>query len=201
MTTPDYCEKFVTPVHLFAIHSLTYIGYSRYDLIGCTYNMPAAYKDGEFTSCEGELQDVVGTYTSGGQSEFFLFLRVVWLRLTVFKAITWSQPAVAPESLPWQPRIPASSNCVTYSSAQLFGSPSTSVSSLRSSIPVNLLTRLPLPSPGICHKWHWHQSFLKHRNGRWQCVHKWCRTTSRQLRIVRTARRSGHVDVKLHRFA
>jgi hypothetical protein len=32
--------------------------------------MPAAYTDKEFTSCEGELQDVVGVYTSGGQSEF-----------------------------------------------------------------------------------------------------------------------------------
>ena len=32
--------------------------------------MPASYTDGEFTSCEGELQDVIGTYTSNGQSEF-----------------------------------------------------------------------------------------------------------------------------------
>jgi hypothetical protein len=31
--------------------------------------MPATYIDGEFTSCEGELQDPVGTYTSNGQSE------------------------------------------------------------------------------------------------------------------------------------
>jgi hypothetical protein len=35
--------------------------------------MPASYVDGEFTSCEGELQDVVGTYTSNGQSEFSNF--------------------------------------------------------------------------------------------------------------------------------
>lgn len=28
--------------------------------------MPAAYAPNEFTSCEGELQDVVGTYTSDG---------------------------------------------------------------------------------------------------------------------------------------
>jgi len=31
--------------------------------------MPAGYVDGQFTSCEGELQDPVGTYTSNGQSE------------------------------------------------------------------------------------------------------------------------------------
>jgi hypothetical protein len=74
VTSPDYCEKFVTSVHRVTIHSLTYVEYSRYDLIGCTYNMPASYKDGEFTSCEGDLQDVVGTYTSGGQSESFELL-------------------------------------------------------------------------------------------------------------------------------
>jgi len=33
--------------------------------------MPAAYMDKNFTSCEGKLQDVVGVYTSGGQSGFF----------------------------------------------------------------------------------------------------------------------------------
>ena len=42
---------------------------SRIDLLGCSYNMPALYTDGQFTSCEGELQDVVDPYTSGGQSE------------------------------------------------------------------------------------------------------------------------------------
>ena len=31
--------------------------------------MPASYIDGQFTSCEGELQDVVGIYTANGQSE------------------------------------------------------------------------------------------------------------------------------------
>ena len=42
---------------------------STFDLIGCDYNMPAAYAPGQFLSCEGDLQDEVGTYTSGGQSE------------------------------------------------------------------------------------------------------------------------------------
>lgn len=93
ITTPDYCEN-------------------RIDLLGCNYNMPAAYTDGEFTSCEGELQDVIGTYTSNGQT------------------LTWSQPASLDPSttLPWTPRIPASSNCVTFSSAELYGGSTASAS-------------------------------------------------------------------------
>lgn len=75
-----------------------------YDLIGCTYNMPAAYAPGAFLSCEGDLQDEVGTYTSNGAT------------------YTWSQPSTLDPSstLPWTPRIPASSNCVTYQSSDLF---------------------------------------------------------------------------------
>jgi len=87
VTSPDYCQNTI-------------------DLLGCSYNMPASYVDGEFTSCEGDLQDVVGVYTSNGQT------------------LTWSQPASLDPTttLPWQPRIPASSNCQTFSSAQLYGS-------------------------------------------------------------------------------
>jgi hypothetical protein len=91
ITSPDYCQNVD-------------------DLIGCTYNMPASYVDGEFTSCEGDLQDVVGVYTTNGQTT------------------SWSQPPVLPATLPWTPRIPASSNCVTYSSEQLFGSGTASAS-------------------------------------------------------------------------
>jgi len=93
VTTPNYCQNTI-------------------DLLGCDYNMPASYTDGEFTSCEGDLQDVVGVYTSNGQT------------------LTWSQPASLDPSttLPWQPRIPASSNCVTHSSAELYGSNTAAVS-------------------------------------------------------------------------
>ncbi len=42
---------------------------SIYDLIGCNYNMPAAYAPGVFESCEGDLQDEVGTYTANGTSK------------------------------------------------------------------------------------------------------------------------------------
>lgn len=50
MTSPDYCEN-------------------RYDLVGCTYNMPSAAKNGEFTDCDSDLQDVVGLVVSGSVSE------------------------------------------------------------------------------------------------------------------------------------
>jgi hypothetical protein len=95
---PNYCEN-------------------RYDLLGCSYNMPAAYTEGQFLSCDGDLQDVVGTYTSGG------------------KTLTWSHPAsLSPTTtLPWQPRIPATSNCKTYASSQLFGSGANTFPSLASS--------------------------------------------------------------------
>lgn len=42
---------------------------SVYDLIGASYNAPANLIDGTFTSCEGDLQDVVGQYVQNGQSE------------------------------------------------------------------------------------------------------------------------------------
>jgi len=99
VTAPNYCEN-------------------RLDLLGCSYNMPASYVDGQFTSCQGDLQDVVGVYTINGTTA------------------TWSQPSSLPatSTLPWTPRIPASSNCVTYSSAQLFPA-ATAISSAASGLP------------------------------------------------------------------
>ena len=55
ITSPDYCEN-------------------RYDLVGCSYNMPSAAKDGEFTSCEGDVQDVVGVYTTNGVNKLIFML-------------------------------------------------------------------------------------------------------------------------------
>lgn len=55
VTKPDYCEN-------------------RYDLVGCQYNMPSAAKDGEFTECDSDLQDVVGTYVVNGVSEYSILL-------------------------------------------------------------------------------------------------------------------------------
>ncbi|BGP39749.1 hypothetical protein JCM10450v2_003719 [Rhodotorula kratochvilovae] len=86
VTSPNYCQN-------------------KFDLLGCSYNMPAAYEDGVFLECDGELQDVVGTYTGSDG-----------------KTSTWSQPEslAADTTLPWTPRIPASSNCVTHQSTDLF---------------------------------------------------------------------------------
>jgi hypothetical protein len=76
-----------------------------FDRIGCEYNAPAAYTDGAFLSCDGENQDFPGVYVSGGQT------------------VTYQQPAesLGPiTSIPYTPRIPATSNCVTHQSSELY---------------------------------------------------------------------------------
>lgn len=85
-----------------------------FDRIGCTYNAPNNAKTGTFEACQGDNQDFPGVYTdSTGQVK------------------TYAQP---PESLgpittvPYQPKIPASSNCVTYTSSALYPSLPTSSS-------------------------------------------------------------------------
>ncbi|PPQ87412.1 hypothetical protein CVT25_008108 [Psilocybe cyanescens] len=84
ITKPDYCEN-------------------RYDLVGCQYNMPSNAKDGEFTQCDSDLQDIVGTYVgSDGQTS------------------TWSMPDPLTTLPPYQPRVPASRNCKTFASTDLF---------------------------------------------------------------------------------
>ena len=86
---------------------------NTFDLLGCAYNMPSNNKDGEFLKCEGALQDPVGTYTGADG-----------------KTSTWSQPSSLPatSTLPWTPRVPTSSNCVTYKSEDLFGAVPTAAS-------------------------------------------------------------------------
>ncbi|SCV74059.1 BQ2448_6491 [Microbotryum intermedium] len=85
VTTPDYCQN-------------------KYDIIGCDYNMPSNVSVGEFVSCDGDLQDEVGTYTGSNG-----------------KTTVWSQPEdLGTSTLPWTPRVPASSNCVTHASTALF---------------------------------------------------------------------------------
>jgi hypothetical protein len=95
-----------------------------YDRIGCAYNAPAAYVDGVFESCEGESQDFPGVYTDAAG--------VVQ---------TFRQP---PESLgeiqtmPYQPKVPASSNCQTFQSTEIYAAlptPPAASSALPSSLP------------------------------------------------------------------
>jgi len=100
-----------------------------FDRIGCAYNAPNNLQNGTFTSCQGDNQDFPGVYTdASGQVQ------------------TYTQP---PESLgaistmPYQPKVPASSNCVTYTSSVIYTglptptnnavSPSSTGTSVRSS--------------------------------------------------------------------
>ncbi|KAH9484616.1 hypothetical protein JR316_0004098 [Psilocybe cubensis] len=82
--SPDYCEN-------------------RYDLVGCQYNMPSNVKDGEFTECDSDLQDVVGTYTGADG-----------------KTSVWSMPDPLTTTPPYTPRVPASRNCKTFAATDLF---------------------------------------------------------------------------------
>jgi hypothetical protein len=87
ITSPDYCLNV-------------------YDLVGCTYNMPSNAQNGTYTSCDGDLQDVVGVYSVDGVTS------------------TWSMPQTLLSPPPYTPRIPASSNCKTYQATDLFVAPS-----------------------------------------------------------------------------
>ncbi|KAK7045270.1 macrophage activating glycoprotein [Favolaschia claudopus] len=76
---------------------------NRYDLVGCEYNMPNTLTNGTFVECEGERQTPVGTYVENGQT------------------LTWKMPYPLTTEPPYRPVVPASSNCRTFSSEQLFG--------------------------------------------------------------------------------
>jgi hypothetical protein len=97
-----FCLKACDPAGANAAHFCEHI----YDRIGCAYNSPNSAQNGTFESCEGDNQDFPGIYTDpNGQVQ------------------TYTQP---PESLgvistmPYQPRVPASSNCVTYTSSVIY---------------------------------------------------------------------------------
>jgi len=67
-----------------------------YDRIGCAYNVPNAAQDKVFETCQGDNADFPGIYTSNGV------------------VVTYTQPAEslgAISTMPYQPRVPASSNC------------------------------------------------------------------------------------------
>ncbi|KAF9461649.1 macrofage activating glycoprotein, partial [Collybia nuda] len=81
-----------------------------FDRIGCAYNAPNAARSGVFESCEGENQDFPGVYVQNGVTT------------------TYRQP---PESLgeiktmPYTARIPASSNCASFTSSVLYAAGAT----------------------------------------------------------------------------
>ena len=97
-----FCIKMCDPSRPNAANFCQHI----FDRIGCAYNAPNNAQNGTFESCEGDDQDFPGVYTdSTGQVQ------------------TYTQP---PESLgaistmPYQPKVPASSNCVTYTSEAIY---------------------------------------------------------------------------------
>ncbi len=85
----------------------------RLDRIGCVYNAPNNARNGTFESCEGDNQDFPGVYTVNGQ------------------VMTYAQPPEdqgAISTMPYTARIPASSNCVAYTSSAIYtGLPSPSI--------------------------------------------------------------------------
>ncbi|KAI0067216.1 hypothetical protein BV25DRAFT_1819525 [Artomyces pyxidatus] len=75
------------------------------DRIGCAYNMPSNAPNGTFEVCDSDNMDIPGIYTVNGQT------------------LSYSQPAEslgAITTIPYQPRVPATSNCVTYESSALY---------------------------------------------------------------------------------
>jgi hypothetical protein len=100
----QFCIKVCNPAGSNAANLCQHI----FDRIGCAYNSPNDAQNGTFEACEGVDQDPPGVYTdSAGVVQ------------------TYSQP---PESdgpittLPYTPKVPASSNCVTYTSSLLYAS-------------------------------------------------------------------------------
>jgi len=81
-------------------------GYCQHtlDRIGIAYNMPNNAQNGTFEMCDTDPMDIPGEYVVNGQTS------------------SYAQPAesVSIGTLPFTPRIPASSNCVTYQSSALY---------------------------------------------------------------------------------
>ncbi|KAF7776582.1 hypothetical protein Agabi119p4_4975 [Agaricus bisporus var. burnettii] len=78
---------------------------NRLDRIGCAYNLPSNAQTGTFEVCEGDNMEFPGVYTSNGAT------------------LTYAQPAesLGPiTTVPYTPVVPSSSNCVTYTSAQIY---------------------------------------------------------------------------------
>ncbi|KAK7054458.1 hypothetical protein VNI00_003656 [Paramarasmius palmivorus] len=77
-----------------------------FDRIGCYYNAPSNAQDGVFESCLGDSQDFPGVYTDAAGA-----------------VQTYTQP---PEelgpitSMPYQPKVPASSSCTQYESSSIY---------------------------------------------------------------------------------
>ena len=99
-----FCFKACDPAGPNAAHFCEH----RLDEIGCYYNAPNNAQNGTFEVCKGDNQDYPGVYTSDGQ------------------VMTFTQPpgGIAATTMPYQPKVPASSDCTTYASSDLYASAS-----------------------------------------------------------------------------
>nr|GAT48502.1 predicted protein [Mycena chlorophos] len=76
-----------------------------YDRIGCAYNAPNDAQNGTFESCLGDSQDFPGIYTVNGT------------------VMTYSQPPErfgAISTMPYDPKVPASSSCTSFDSTSIY---------------------------------------------------------------------------------
>jgi hypothetical protein len=103
-----FCLKMCNPADPDAPNLCQHV----YDEIGCTYNALADYSaiNGTFTVCDSDDMADPGVFTTNGV------------------ATTWFQPLGVPvTTIPYTPTVPASSNCHTYSSTDLFAAAATAV--------------------------------------------------------------------------
>ncbi|KAG6908598.1 hypothetical protein DXG01_004001 [Tephrocybe rancida] len=102
MGSNSFCFKACDPSRPNAAKYCQHI----YDRIGCEYNAPSHAQPGVFESCKGDNQDFPGVYTDAQG-----------------KVQTYTQPPESQgdiTSIPYVARVPASSQCVQFASADLF---------------------------------------------------------------------------------
>ncbi|KZT63549.1 hypothetical protein DAEQUDRAFT_770517 [Daedalea quercina L-15889] len=73
-----------------------------YDEVGITYNCPNSAQKGVYEVCDGDSMTPIGQYVSNGVTT------------------TWTQPWSGTWTVPYTPTVPASSNCRTYASTDLY---------------------------------------------------------------------------------
>ncbi|KZT00208.1 uncharacterized protein LAESUDRAFT_688399 [Laetiporus sulphureus 93-53] len=108
-----FCLKICNPANTSADN----VGWCNniYDEIGISYNCPNAAQNGTFEVCDGDSMTPVGVYTSDGQT------------------YTWTQPYTGELTIPYTPTIPASSNCRTFASTDLYTAKVSTTASLGAS--------------------------------------------------------------------
>lgn len=111
----SFCFKICDPAGAHAADYCQHI----FDRIGCAYNAPNNAKNGTFEACQGDNQDFPGVYTDSAG-----------------KIQTYTQPPEslgAISSIPYTPKVPASSNCVSYTSSAIYAALPTVSSSVPAS--------------------------------------------------------------------